>query len=196
VKSKEERDTPLNSAFSVTSLYRIIRKGDKRSIGRKFVSILSSVYRETGSRKCPICNSNVRRFRYFGNPPRANARCPKCGSLERQRLLWLYLSNRRRFFSAKLAVLHFAPAQCESLAFSRLANWYYVSADLRSPLAMIKADITQIPIKTGALDLVLCSHVLACPRRHESHARAAAGPQADGVRDYSSACRQDPSNHI
>jgi len=36
----------------------------------------------------------------------------------------------------------------------------YISADLESPIAMVKLDITNIPFKDDSFDAILCSHVL------------------------------------
>ena len=62
------------------------------------------------ARYCPVCRSHVRRFLHFGQPPRADARCPICGSLERHRLLWLFLRSRTDLFDgAPKRILHVAP---------------------------------------------------------------------------------------
>ncbi len=43
-----------------------------------------------GSRfHCPLCAGNYRRFLPAGDPPRENAVCPGCASLERHRVLWI-----------------------------------------------------------------------------------------------------------
>src|SRR5690348_2662632 len=41
---------------------------------------------------CPLCNED-HRFLTTGLPPRLNACCPSCGSLERHRLLGLYFKK-------------------------------------------------------------------------------------------------------
>lgn len=101
--------------------------------------------RYSGSRfYCPCCQGSVRAFLPFGVVPRNHARCPGCGSLERHRLLWLYLTNRTTLFVGNAKLLHFAPEAFISDAFKSMANLDYVSADLESPLAMLKMDITDI----------------------------------------------------
>ncbi len=109
---------------------------------------------------CPCCNGHFRKFLPFGVKPRSNARCPRCGSLERHRLLWLYLKNRTKFFSDNLKVLHFAPEYIFQRTFTSLPNLDYVSADLDSPLAMVNMDITNIAYKDNSFDVILCIHVL------------------------------------
>lgn len=92
---------------------------------------------------CSCCGAAAIKFRSFGTPPRPNVMCPRCGSLERHRLLSLYLKNETDFFSANLSVLHFAPESCFQ-SFAGAPNLRYVSADLVSPLAMTRADIEHI----------------------------------------------------
>lgn len=50
-------------------------------------------YRGRGA-ECPVCGAKYRKFLPYGYVhARANALCPKCLSLERHRLLWLYLTR-------------------------------------------------------------------------------------------------------
>ena len=109
---------------------------------------------------CPCCGGGFKKLLTYGVKPRSNARCPRCGLFERHRLLWLYLKNKTDFFSTKLKVLHLAPEYFIQRKFKALPNLDYVSLDLNSPLAEIKADITELPFNNEVFDLVLCSHVL------------------------------------
>ncbi len=86
--------------------------------------------------------------------------CPRCDSLDRHRLLWLYLHNCTNIFQDRLRVLHFAPEACLQKKLSVSPNLEYTSADLDSPLAMVALDITDIPYPENTFDVVLCSHVL------------------------------------
>src|SRR5215472_14856481 len=76
------------------------------------------------SRECPICGYHGS-FRTYGDPPRADALCPNCGSLERHRLLRLALHQFA--LPAQAEVLHFAP---ESAVSAMLPAAKYHSADL------------------------------------------------------------------
>jgi SAM-dependent methyltransferase/MoaA/NifB/PqqE/SkfB family radical SAM enzyme len=109
---------------------------------------------------CPCCNGNFPGFIAGGPNLRPNAYCPRCGSLERHRLLWLYLKERTNFFTDRLKVLHIAPEKIYQDAFQALPNLDYVSADISSPLAMIMMDITDIPFDEKMFDVIICSHVL------------------------------------
>ena len=39
-------------------------------------------------------------------------------------------------------------------------NLDYITADLESPLAMMKMDITTIPFEDNSVDVILCNHLL------------------------------------
>ena len=52
-----------------------------------------------------------------------------------------------------------APEQCFLNRFKKL-NHEYITADLYSPIADIKADITNLPFDDDSFDVILCNHVL------------------------------------
>lgn len=109
----------------------------------------------------PIDGRRFRSFLPYGYlEPRENVLSPSTLSLERHRLLWLYLQNETDFFSAPLKVLHFAPEQAFFGRFRKLKNLDYTTIDLNSPLADIEADICDLPIEENTYDVVLCNHVL------------------------------------
>jgi predicted SAM-dependent methyltransferase len=109
---------------------------------------------------CPICGGHFRKFLSFGVKPRPNARCPRCGSLERHRLLWLYLRDRTNFFTDNLKVLDIAPMGCLQHKFRIMLNLDYVSVDLESAIAMIKMDITAMQFSDNHFGCIICYHVL------------------------------------
>lgn len=109
----------------------------------------------------PIDGRSFRSFLNYGyGRQRKNVMSPGTLSLERHRLLWLYLKHETDFFSAPLKVLHFAPEQAFYKRFRKLKNLNYITTDLRSPLAAIKADICDLPFKANEFDVILCNHVL------------------------------------
>ncbi len=110
--------------------------------------------------KCPCCGGHFRKFFSYGVHPRPNAQCPRCESLERHRLLWLYLQQHTNLFTADLKLLHIAPEPVFQNKFQTMSNLDYISADLESPLAQIKMDITEIPYPDNTFHAILCSHVL------------------------------------
>ena len=109
----------------------------------------------------PIDGNSFRTFLPYGyGTQRNNVLSPSTLSLERHRLLWLYLKNETDFFSKKLKVLHFAPEQAFFKHFKKLDNLDYTTTDLESPLADVKADICDLPFEDNTFDFILCNHVL------------------------------------
>ncbi|MBC7747477.1 MAG: methyltransferase domain-containing protein [Methylotenera sp.] len=114
---------------------------------------------------------------------RNNVLSPSTLSLERHRLLWLYLNEETDFFKSELVsdssftntkkiklrdaetnsalkVLHFAPEQAFYKLFRNQKNLDYTTTDLFSPLADVKADICDLPFQDNQYDVILCNHVL------------------------------------
>ena len=109
----------------------------------------------------PIDGKSFKSFLPYGyGNQRNNVLSPSSLSLERHRLLWLYLKNETNFFSAENKILHFAPEQAFYKRFKKMKNLEYVTTDLNSPLADVKADICKLPFKDNEFDMILCNHVL------------------------------------
>lgn len=109
----------------------------------------------------PIDGKSFRSFLPYGyESPRENVLSPSTLSLERHRLLWLFLQSETDFFCAPLRVLHFAPEQPFYKRFRKLKNLDYTTTDLNSPLADVKADICALPFEDNSFDVILCNHVL------------------------------------
>ena len=109
----------------------------------------------------PIDGKNFRKFLPYGyENPRENVLSPSTLSLERHRLLWLYLKNETDFFTKPIKLLHFAPEQAFYQRFKRLDHITYTTTDLNSPLADVKADICHLPFDDDTFDVILCNHVL------------------------------------
>ncbi len=110
-------------------------------------------------RYCPICDKHAFNFNTAGVANRADALCPNCNSLERDRLNWLYINNRNQLRQDNIKILHIAPEKCLEEQFKKVTD-YYISADLYDKRAMIKMDITDNIFKDGYFDFIYCSHVL------------------------------------
>jgi predicted SAM-dependent methyltransferase len=111
----------------------------------------------------PIDGKSFRMFLPYGyGKQRNNALSPSSLSLERHRLLWLYLKNETDFFTSKerKKVLHFAPEQAFYKLFRNQKNIDYTTTDLFSPLADVKADICNLPFDDNSYDIIFCNHVL------------------------------------
>ncbi|WP_299113307.1 class I SAM-dependent methyltransferase [uncultured Winogradskyella sp.] len=109
----------------------------------------------------PIDGKSFKSFLSYGyGKQRDNVLSPSTLSLERHRLLWLYLQNETDFFSANKKILHFAPEQCFLKRFRKLDNLDYTTTDLLSPIADVKADICNLPFEDNSYDIIVCNHVL------------------------------------
>lgn len=109
--------------------------------------------------ECPFCGWKGPAFLPNGLHVRKNSRCPKCDSLERHRLYYLYL---QRIIPAgrQLKVLHFAPEKILTRLFRSYTNIDYLSADLNPAKAMVKQDITGTTFEDNSFDIIFCAHVL------------------------------------
>lgn len=111
----------------------------------------------------PIDGKSFRKLLPYGyGKQRENALSPSTLSLERHRLMWLFLKDETNFFTStkKLKVLHIAPEQCFLKLFRNQENLEYITSDLESPIADVKADICDLPFKENEFDVVFCNHVL------------------------------------
>jgi hypothetical protein len=139
-----------------------------RFIPRHYLQIFSSVILKVigvfylGNRfEDPISGVKYRKLLPYGRiHSRKNALAPHSMSLERHRLLWLYLKQKTNFFTTQQKVLHIAPEFCFIKKFKAMKNLSYVTADLISPWADIKLDVQNMPFENNAFDVILCNHVL------------------------------------
>ncbi len=112
-------------------------------------------------RYCPVCRAFSAKFQPFGVPRRPDARCPVCGSLERHRLLWHYLTQTLLpSRTGTQTFLHFAPLPIFRDRFSRMRGVEYVTADIIDPDVHVHLSLPDMPARAAAFDIVLCSHVL------------------------------------
>jgi SAM-dependent methyltransferase len=68
--------------------------------------------------------------------------------------------QKTHLLRAGIQVLHIAPEACFIPQLTKLLGSGYVTTDLESPLAKVKADIHALPFGDENFDLVLCNHVL------------------------------------
>jgi SAM-dependent methyltransferase len=113
--------------------------------------------------ECPVCGKSSRKFLPYGSKVayREGVLCPHDLTLERHRLMWLYLKNKSNFFTAKkLELLHIAPEQCFLPYFKKQSNLAYLTGDLESPIADMHFDLHHIPLEDNRFDVIFCNHVL------------------------------------
>lgn len=110
-----------------------------------------------------MCQGKFRKllpYGYDGSAKRDNVLCPKCLTLERHRVLWLYLKDHTDFFTKERKMLHIAPEQPFLGRFRKMRNLKLTTADLFSPLADVKCDIQNMPFEDNTYDVIFCNHVL------------------------------------
>ena len=124
------------------------------------VPVAGLFYKGRGA-ECPVCGAKYRKFMPYGYvQPRPNALCPKCLSLERHRLLWLYLTRETDLLTAFPRTLHIAPEVCIMRHLKphfKSHPGQYVTADLESPLADDRRAMRELHrvLKPGGWGIVL-----------------------------------------
>jgi len=122
---------------------------------------------------CPFCQQSAGSFLPFGHAHailtdlrvigggyRLNARCPHCGSLDRERAVYLYLKARGVFSNPLLRVLHVAPEGQLGRVLRRAASTSYFAVDLRPRPGAVIMDVTSLEFPSATFDLIVCNHVL------------------------------------
>ncbi len=126
---------------------------------RPLQSAVSSVVNAGSGVECSVCGGQFRRFVPFHG--REGAQCPRCRTMERHRLLMLFLRRETNLFDgAPKKLLHVAPEWYMQKHLKRIPGVDYLSGDLLSPHAMVQLDVTDLQFKDGWFDIVMCSHVL------------------------------------
>lgn len=113
--------------------------------------------------ECPVCERSFSKFLSYGSDVahRENVLCPYDLTLERHRLMWLYLKDHSDFFKKEaLEVLHIAPEQCFHKRFKQQSNLKYLTGDLVSPIADMHFDLHSIPLEDNRFEVIFCNHVM------------------------------------
>ena len=106
---------------------------------------------------CSLCSEN-HRFLPIGSPPRLNALCPSCSSLERHRLLGMYLKRNPELIRDK-SILHFAPEPAIKGLVAQLKPRTYLTADIAPGRGDIVVSIEDINL-SSRFDVIIASHIL------------------------------------
>jgi len=139
-----------------------------------FVRHLYRKYKYFGFKfKCPFCRGHFRKFlpcgfdfpvleakKVIGGRVRPQGMCPRCRSIDRERLIFLYLKYKTEAFFKPIRMLHVAPEVRLQKILMAASNIQYLSVDQDPGLGMMKVDITNIPYGNGSFDVILCNHVL------------------------------------
>ncbi len=127
-----------------------------------FKSVAPVIYKGDNV-ECPVCERSFRKFLAYGSKvaARDNVLCPYDLTLERHRLMWLYLKKHTDFFTKQdLKVMHIAPEQCFHKKFKAQKNLDYITGDLVSPIADLHFDLHDIPLEDNQYEVIFCNHVM------------------------------------
>lgn len=112
--------------------------------------------------RCTCCQKTYSQFAPFGVVKRQNAWCPNCQSLERDRLLWMYLENKTNLYELPLKLLHVAPEIIFFNRFSKAPNLEYHPVDIfphLCPPGTKYMDILNNDVADNSYDVIICNHV-------------------------------------
>ena len=109
---------------------------------------------------CPICEKSYSKFIQLREEENSDQLCPYCSSIQRKRLLWLYLEKECGIHSEQLRVLDFTPHPTTAKRIRQNKNVDYLTTDYESKRWDQQYDITAIPEKDASFDLVMCYHIL------------------------------------
>lgn len=108
-------------------------------------------------RSCNLCGYEGR-FLPAARPPRYDAKCPRCMSVERHRLLALR-HEELGILPQHPRVLHFAPEPALRAYLQTIAA-QYESADIVPGRADLCLDVEDLALPDGSYDLIVASHIL------------------------------------
>jgi SAM-dependent methyltransferase len=145
----------------------------KLLIPEKYKPKLKAIYYFGFRYKCPFCNARLRKFlpyglklpvlkakQVVGGGYRQKALCQICGSMDRERLLYLYLLHKTDIFEKPIRLLHVAPEAIVENILQAVVSMDSLSADISGINVMIKMDITDIQFPDDSFDAIICNHVL------------------------------------
>jgi len=128
--------------------------------------------------RCNACGSFLRKWQWHGQNTQLHFQydmlgsgkrrclCPICHSIDRERLMLLYLAELNKTdVIRKARILHIAPEKSVMNWFSRHSAREYIKGDFFTDGYAYDHDtmhlnLEELPFENGSFDLVLCSHVL------------------------------------
>jgi len=137
-----------------------------------------TVYYRGNNYTCPFCGNSFRKMlpggfdlpvirekQIIGAGRRENDVCPRCYSIDRDRLIYLYLTNKTDSLRKPIKLLHIAPGGALRAFLSSRANIeYHMGTKHHEGFYYTKdisiIDITEINYPDNTFDVILCNHVL------------------------------------
>jgi SAM-dependent methyltransferase len=146
--------------FLISLATRLIPRHYLQHVSHFFLQIFS-LFMRGDKFEDPINGKTYRKLLPYGRlKSRENAIAPDSMSLERHRLMWLFMKEKTNFFKDNIKFLHIAPEYCFIKLFKGMKNLEYITGDLISPWADVKMDVHDIPMDDNTFDVVICNHVL------------------------------------
>ena len=102
--------------------------------------------------ECLFCGWQGENFEVYSK--RQNSKCPKCESLERHRLLNLFLSQWMGR-NKTLKLFYVSPTKYMKTFINSFTNISYIFSNFSEGF-----DLTDLPLKDNLFDLAICIHVL------------------------------------
>lgn len=129
--------------------------------------------------ECPFCGYKAKDLEPIGDDIKVlkeknvigsclrHAGCYNCGSIDRERLIYIYLKDENKILekSKNLSVLHIAPEKFISDKFLKADFKEYICGDLFTegysyPEHVKNINVLDIPFEDNRFDIVICNHVL------------------------------------
>ena len=140
----------------------------------RYVALFGRAWLRGERAVCPFCHHPsavflpsgfkfpvLKQYQVIGGGYRPRARCSHCDSVDRERLIYLYLQQHLpHLLTPPTHLLHIAPEKNLGRTLHTALGAGYVSADLFPPHVHIQMDLTAVPHPTATYDAILCSHVL------------------------------------
>ena len=110
---------------------------------------------------CPLCGFRAKSFLPGGlHTKRKNAKCPRCGCVERHRILWRFFINKNIVLNeVNKSLLHFAPEPALEKRLKAILPKYKTS-DFGTNYSDYSFDLTKINCPDNQWDYLICFHVL------------------------------------
>jgi SAM-dependent methyltransferase len=123
-------------------------------------ALVKLLYSDREKFVCPLCGYSGPFLDAGRGKKRRHVCCPKCGSFERHRLLWLVLQKLgKQNDLSEMRTLHFAPERCLRKRLPRLFR-SYETADISGKNVDHQVDMCNPSFPDASFDLVIASHVL------------------------------------
>lgn len=147
-------------------------------ITSKIKSLINLSFHSGTNYECPFCGFKAKDFSPIGldipvleekkviGAGRRNGKCYKCGSIDRERLIYIYLKNIINIFdNKKIRILHLAPEKNLSKMLMKSGFEKYICGDLFTegysyPDYVQNMNVLNIPYESEFFDMIICNHLL------------------------------------